>query len=86
MSYAYKLNEDVRHQPQGPQELNGQRFTPSYSICPLSPMDGLGTASSASPRGSSESLRRISFRTFSDLQRLIDRENVLRARALLRKR
>lgn len=42
-------------------------------------MDGLGTASSASPRGSSESLRKISFRTFSDLQRLIDRENVLRA-------
>lgn len=43
MSYAYKLNEDVRHQPQGDKdvlELNRLRITPSYSKCPSNPTDG----------------------------------------------
>jgi hypothetical protein len=49
MSYAYKLNasklnQDVRHQPQGHKDvpqLIHQRFTPSFNLCPSSQMDVL---------------------------------------------
>ena len=41
MSYAYKLNQDVRHQPQGPQ---GRAADPPriYTIVQLMPMEADG--------------------------------------------
>ena len=73
MSYAYKLNQDVRHQPQGPQGRAATEPPAIYTIVQLMPIesDGRLTASRASLRISSESLRKISFRILSDLARLM---------------
>ena len=39
MSYAYKLNEDVRHQPQGPQGRVATDPTTIYTIVQLMPIE-----------------------------------------------
>jgi hypothetical protein len=76
MSYAYRLNEDVRHQPQGPQGRAATDPPLIYTIVQLMPIEAdgrliLDTASRASRRISSESLRKISFRILGDLARLM---------------
>ena len=74
MSYAYRLNEDVRHQPQGPQGRAATDPPLIYTIVqfmPIGQMDVLDIASRASRRISSESLRKISFRILGDLARLM---------------
>ena len=65
-----KVHKDV---PQ----LTHQRFTPSFNLCPSRQMDVLDTASRASRRISSESLRKISFRILSDLARLMTVNEIL---------
>ena len=39
MSYAYKLNEDVRHQPQGPQGRAATDQPMIYTIVQLMPIE-----------------------------------------------
>ena len=72
----------------GVPQLIHQRFTPSFNLCRSRQMDVSDTASGASLKISSESLRKISFRILSDLTRLMtgrslvvlnDRENILSA-------
>jgi hypothetical protein len=71
MSYAYKLNQDVRHQPQGPQGRAATDPPTIYTIVQPMPIETDGRyASRASLKISSESLRKISFRILSDLARL----------------
>ena len=42
MSYAYKLNQDVRHQPQGPQGRAGADPPTIYTIVQLMPIEADG--------------------------------------------
>ena len=42
MSYAYKLNEDVRHQPQGPQGRTAAEPPMMYTIVQLMPIEADG--------------------------------------------
>ena len=42
MSYAYKLNEDVRHQPQGPQGRAATDSPRIYTIVQLMPVEADG--------------------------------------------
>ena len=42
MSYAYKLNEDVRHQPQGPQGRAAADPPMIYTIVQLMPIEADG--------------------------------------------
>jgi hypothetical protein len=42
MSYAYKLNQDVRHQPQGPQGRAAADPPPIYTIVQLMPIEADG--------------------------------------------
>ena len=42
MSYAYKLNEDVRHQPQGPQGRAATDPPMIYTIVQLMPIEADG--------------------------------------------
>ena len=42
MSYAYKLNEDVRHQPQGPQGRTAADPPMMYTIVQLMPIEADG--------------------------------------------
>ena len=42
MSYAYKLNEDVRHQPQGPQGRTANDPPMMYTIVQLMPIEADG--------------------------------------------
>jgi hypothetical protein len=73
MSYAYKLNQDVRHQPQGPQGRAATDPPTIYTIVQLMPIEADGRLRYRIKRSlkiSSESLRKISFRILSDLARL----------------
>ncbi len=42
MSYAYKLNEDVRHQPQGPRGRTGTERPAIYTIVQHMPIESDG--------------------------------------------
>jgi hypothetical protein len=42
MSYAYKLNQDVRHQPQGPQGRAAADQPTIYTIVQLMPIEADG--------------------------------------------
>ena len=42
MSHAYKLNEDVRHQPQGPQGRSAANPPMIYTIVQLMPIEADG--------------------------------------------
>jgi hypothetical protein len=42
MSYAYKLNEDVRHQPQGPQGRSATERPMIYTIVQHMPIEADG--------------------------------------------
>ena len=42
MSYAYKLNQDVRHQPQGPQGRAASDRPMIYTIVQLMPIEADG--------------------------------------------
>lgn len=42
MSYAYKLNQNVRHQPQGPQGRVGTDPSVIYTIVQLMPIEADG--------------------------------------------
>ena len=42
MTYAYKMNQDVRHQPQGPQGRVGNDQPTIYTIVQLMPIEADG--------------------------------------------